>query len=521
MLPTPAPRNIVKIVSPVFVLAAFLAAATIAPLWMIDRFPGQDTPNHLYALHVLEHRHEGAFASRFTVHRTATTNIAFQGIAFGLARVFDLDVAHRIFLSLYVVAFMAGALYLAGSMDHDRTPLGLLAFPFALNWYVTSGFYGFCLTIPVYCVAVGLALRHPDARPRGLATLSFLGLLMAVGHPFTVVCAAASVVVVLPTWRGRIGSALAFVPALALVAAGIVSSAGRGGFDWPTGFPSPLYSLATGFYRFALPIGPGELAAAAPAFLLLVLPAVLTVWSRRAEVSARGLRLSAMLFVLFLLLPERSFGFDHISTRVTGFVILSLLVWTRVDWLTNRRRLFFATTAILSVLSSALFLRSAREVDADLAEYTGGLAAVEPETTLLPLNFDARSGRRVIWPLLHAWGYYGIARNVVSPYVLYAHAERPASWLAYRGDRRLPPAPDEFLPERLVSGTFCDAVRAAAGPNADCAPFVERAYDEMMAQACAYDQVLAWAAPPDLSARLARCFDQVFVRGRLSIYRRR
>jgi hypothetical protein len=516
---SPSPSAAPDLRRAALVLAVLLGAAALVPIWALDFFPGQDTPNHLYAAHVLAHVEEPTFAPYFRFY-PAMSNIAFLGFATPLQGVLGGSGAHRLFLSLCVIGFLAGALYLAGSGGRERMPLGLLVFPFAFNWYLTSGFYNFATSIPGFCFAVGLMMRSPAMPwPRALALLG-LGLFTALGHPLTVLCIGASALAVLPAWRARFIAALALLPAVALVGLGVSGGASPSGLEWPGGFPSPLYNIATAFYRFAVPIGMGELPAAIPAFLLLLFPAVLTAWRFRTEKPPVGIRLSALLLLLFFLLPERSFDLDHICTRMVGFLALSVPAWAGYGWLLRRRRLFFGAVAALSLGSTALFTLSAREVNADLAEYTAGIDAVPKGKTLFPLNFDARSGNRVIWPLLHAWGYYGVAKDLVLPHVMAAHATRPASLLAYRRDAPPLPDPDDSLAERLASGAFCRAIEQAVGREADCRPFVEEAFRDLVAKMCRYEMLLTWAAPPDVPARLSPCFRPVFEKGRLAVYER-
>ena len=121
---------------------------------------------------------------------------------------------------------------------------------------------------------------------------------------------------------------------------------------------------------------------------------------------------------------------------------------------------------------------------------------------------------------MHAWAYYGIERGTVTPYVFNIRPGRPASLLRLRASSALP-VPDEALPERLESGAFCEMMERAWGAGVDCPTLRERAYAYLVRQACAYEQVLTWAAPPQMGRRLAACFEPAFSAGRLVVYRQR
>lgn len=504
-------------------LAVLLGAAALVPIWALERFPGQDTPNHLYTLHVLRHLDQSPFSEHFRFHAGASTNFAYHALTLAAAPLVGEDAAHRLFLSLYLVAFFAGALYLAGSWKRERAALGLLVFPFAFNWCLTLGFYNFCFTLPIFCFGLGLLLRHPAPRLRHRAWLMVLGLLAAIGHPFGLLCLGAACLTAMPSWRERFLAGAALLPALFLIGLGVAGSAGGAGLSW-SDFPSPLYSLGTSFSRFALPFGPGELATAIPAYLLLAVAALATVrWHLRRTQDAdptrvRALRTTGFLTLLFFILPEGGLGFWHVSTRLAPLVFLSIPAWAGLGWLSRRRTLFTTAVLVLGLGHTALFFRSAHGIGEELAEYTAGVDAVPRGSTLLPLNFAGREGR-VLWPLLHGWGYYGIERAAISPYTLYAHAERPASWLAYRSERPALPVPDELLPQRLSSGEYCDTIRSMR-PEESCASLEVQALEGLARSACAYDAVLTWSAPPALAPLLTACLERAFTQGRLAIYRR-
>jgi hypothetical protein len=172
------------------------------------------------------------------------------------------------------------------------------------------------------------------------------------------------------------------------------------------------------------------------------------------------------------------------------------------------------------VVVGALAL-GAQRVSAELREYTAGISVVRRGATLLPLNFDpSAGGTRAASPLLHAWGYYGIARDVISPYLFNADAERPRSRLAFRPEAPLP-ALDEGLAARLASGELCRVTRRQLGATEPCEQLERPAYRHLVQQACGYDYLLTWAAPAHLAELSAECFHPVFERGRLRIYERR
>jgi hypothetical protein len=510
-------------------LAVILCGATLAPVWSLDYFPGQDTANHLYAVHARNRIEQPPFADTFIPENRARTNLTFHLFVQALERPLGLEGAHRLFLSLYVVCFFAGALYLAGATGRERQHLALLCAPFALNWFVTMGFYNFCVTIPLFAFALGIVLRHPEPRARHLTWLALLAILLVASHPLGVLCTGVAVIVAVSSWAARLRVAAAFIPA-ALFAATGESGLTAYDWEWPDSFKSPLFAVATGFYRFALPFGASEWPTATPAYALLFLPAVWTsivVLRRRwrgepTERLGPASRVAAALLPLWLLLPEFIFHNFFIFHRVVPYIALTVPLWASYRFLFMRPRLLTTILLVLGLGSTALFWRSASAINHEIAEYTAGLSAVERGKSLLPLNFDPKIDRsRVVEPTLHAWGYYAVARDLVVPYLFNADKKVPRSLIAFKKEWPTPPAPAEHTPRIIEESWICDAARKDFGKKVDCAPFTELAYATLMRQAKAYDYVLTWRAPPDLPARLAASFDPIFERGRLRIYRRK
>ena len=111
-----------------------------------------------------------------------------------------------------------------------------------------------------------------------------------------------------------------------------------------------------------------------------------------------------------------------------------------------------------------------------------------------PVIFDPRSPSILVKPFLHAWGYYGLARDVVTPYAFAWHETR----FPYRY-RELPlhqpgspfPSDAEDEPYALIEGRLCAAERRFS-PSLSC--------DDVRAQAEARIVLLADVVrlPPDL-----------------------
>ncbi|MCC6749976.1 MAG: hypothetical protein IT371_20085 [Deltaproteobacteria bacterium] len=507
--------------SATYFVALLLWVATLVPIWTLKFFPGQDTPNHLYAVHARNRLEQAPFSTYLKAETRARTNLSFHVLMKWVEGPIDLNTAHRVFLSLYLLFFLAGALYLASATDPKRLPLGLLVMPFAFHWFVTMAFYNFLVTIPVFCFATGLLLRYPEPSWRVITTFALLLLTATVSHPLGSLVIGLAALAAVRDWTSRLRVCIGGFPALLLM---VSASGGLAAYhaEWPDSFKSPLFAIATAFYRFALPFGADEAATAIPAYVLLLFPAVVTALRYRKEPAPPAIRVAAVVLPLLFVLPEWVFNNYYIFHRIVPYLAVLVPAWANYDWLLARRKHYFALIGTLSLLATLQFYVGARTINAELEEYTAGISAIRGGQTLLPLNFDPKLDEsRVVKPTLHAWGYYGVAKNLVSPYLFNSDPNVPRSLLVFRDYAPNPSAPAEHTPQMLSSPWHRRWVGLNYGFDMDWTRFEKQGYRSILLQACRYDYVLTWVEPQTFYGQLKRCFYPTFVKGRLVIYRNR
>src|SRR4051794_12779606 len=87
-----------------------LLAAFLAPVWLLDYFPTQDGPAHLYNAWLLRDfvRPDSPFREFFEVRTEPVPNWFIQVLLMGLYTVVPPLVAQKVLVSLYVVLFAHG-----------------------------------------------------------------------------------------------------------------------------------------------------------------------------------------------------------------------------------------------------------------------------------------------------------------------------------------------------------------------------------------------------------------------------
>ncbi len=115
---------------------------------------------------------------------------------------------------------------------------------------------------------------------------------------------------------------------------------------------------------------------------------------------------------------------SDLTPRLRPLLVFSLLCYSGVA-LSPRARRRVALLALASGLGgAALLCRDFRSLGHALDDFSSGIPFVRRGSRVYPVIFDPRSPSILVKPFLHAWGYYGLARDVVTPYAFAWHATR-------------------------------------------------------------------------------------------------
>jgi hypothetical protein len=521
---------------------AFVTAANLIPIWAFHYFPGQDTGDHLYGVEVLRALASGsappAITAAFVPALGLKTNVLFHALMLGLLRLpISIDVAHRLVLSGYALALPLAGLFCVRAAAPGSAPLALLLLPLVWSWFAVQGLYNYVLSLPPALVWLGIVARDAGRpRPAAAVALALAAVVVFLAHAvtFAVMLLVTSIRILWPgdgtrvspagRLRGAGPAALALAPALILQ---LVSWRGLWGSHLPPeptlsrwemyDFPSAVGSF---FVEFAVRYHLADLAALGPPLVVLI--AVPLAARRAASASSPRWPLTAalVLAILYLVSPHIVFGSD-LAPRLRPLIVFALLCHGSVV-LSPRARRRVTLLALASGLAGvALLAQSFRSLGHGLDDFASGIPFVRRGSRVYPVIFDPRSPSILVKPFLHAWGYYGLARDVVTPYAFAWHETR----FPYRY-RELPlhqpgspfPSDAEDEPYALIEGRLCAAERRFS-PSLSCDDVRARAEARIVALGTAYDYLLTWAAPRDFTALLAaRGYRLVHTRGALGLY---
>lgn len=465
-----------------------------APLWVGRFLPLLDLPQHLAITTVLLHHGDPAWqlAAYFEPQRGELTPYWAHYLALeGLGRVMPVDVAARVFLSLYVVALPWAAMALARAL-HRPPAVGLLAVPLALNANFYYGFIAYCWSVVLLLFGLALLARQLDApraaRAAGLALLAgalffthvqsfaflllaapILGVIMERGgaapHPLEPPRAprqrdsgSRAAVAWVPIWRRLLrawplapATLVFFLPWLYL------STTTRPGTeryfppleDQRAKYEAPLQRL-TGL--------PGAVAGSyqdgSDDWLLgawaVVVAAAIGVAKGDGTHGRRGGALAIAALACYFVLPISIQGQWNIAPRFawTVALLLPLLIRRTPRWLPAAALALAAATAANAAWHHVRFDREAGPFDR-------ALAVLPPGARVLGLIHDSRGDVLERWPYLHFEQYAVVRGGGVAAHSFTANAPLP---VRLRPAARVP-APGVWQPGEFrydVHGGFFD-----------------------------------------------------------------
>ena len=502
------------------VTGILLTGMLVIPVWLFHFIPFQDTGNHLYIIYVHSHIDSPFFSKFFMRQDGSTTNLLFYYFVETLAKVTSLDFAHRLFVSISIAGWVWAAWFLAGSVNRARAWYGFLVAPFAWNWELTMGFYNFSITVPLFAVGMGLLLRNPKMPIRIMVWVGIVAIITATAHPLGALALWVAAFGIADNWEKRLRVVVMMTPSVILILAGSKGLVAYG-LNWPGSFipfPYVIWALVS---RMSLPLSKSTGFVTLPLLTFFLANVIKTLSTKKGRTSPVA-RAVLFLVLLTLVLPLHALHNFYIGVRMPLFCLVLLPVWLDFgERMFNPKIVALLSLGLTLILSVQVFLEGTK-INKDIEEYTSGIKAVKEGGDMLPMvfHFSGHPGL-MIEPLRHAWGYYGIAKNLAIPYIFNADPEHPRSVVSFVKKDILPAFPPEDAVQKYIEGDTYHTLKRMFGkrlPIDRCFRLIE---DNLVSSACKYDQVLTWGAPQEFIDRLSTCQSKVFSHKRLIIWRRK
>jgi hypothetical protein len=417
---------------------AMVVAVLLLPLVLCARFPTQDGPAHVENAAILIRHHDpGADHLRryYTISdRLDPTWLGHLALA-GLVAVAPPRIADKLFVTGYVIAFVAALWWALRGIGPEAAGLTFLGLPLVFNFLLHLGFYSFGYSVAAALVALGLAVRRDLwTRTFTLGLAAFVLFVWAL-HPISALVVVACTISIGTARAGRAISAgvalrralldyvrpptLASLPFVAVTM--LFSLRFRDGTPGRHPWLVLIERLVTGdvlvsYDRHELWIATG-----------FVVGLGILALARRRPRHGPGLLLAALVMVgLYFVVPDhvatsRLMHAGLVSPRLALYVYLLLLFVVAAQPHRRRaHRLLQIAGAVVALALLVVRLPSYVALDAQLAEYLSAAPYLARGSTVLPLSFAPRGLRADgsdlsvrIQPFLHAAGWIAVERDLV------------------------------------------------------------------------------------------------------------
>lgn len=438
--------RLIRVERPVYWALVLLA---LVPVWLVDRFPSQDGPIHLYITYLVERLSEadaGHLREFFEYNRHLEPNALIYWLLGGLARVVPLLKAEKIAVSIYWLGLAGAARYAVGAVTREDRLAAFLFLPLGFGYFLHFGFYNFSFSLVGFLFLLGFALRRLDRLTwPTLAVIGAGSFLLVVTHLFGLAMFLAAFGMARlglglrradlqgrAAWgreAGRVALdglkvALVCLPAFAVAISFYLRYMQADGPQVPTSIIENVAHLASISVSFSL--SHIELAAVAPYILLVWLLALATAVrlgrDRTAWLASAWVLLPAALLLAVYLLASIQVKHFSAQLRLLPFLFALLFLAIAQVGIGPRLRRLVVPVLVLAVVGAAVerarFYRGADTVVGDLLADARAIAPGSSFRTAYTVTSDERADKRHngwrLDVLMHVPALVAIRRDAVS-----------------------------------------------------------------------------------------------------------
>ena len=460
-----------------------LAAMLLLPIWVVAFPPLLDYPNHLARAFVLAHLNDSHFSFQ-QFYRADWGAYPYLGMDVSLAvlaRLFPIETAGRVYLSLCILALPAAAWFFLRQAQPGAEAASFWALLGAYNVFFLEGFLNFDLSLAVGFVALGLWLRwfaNPGPGRWIAALVAFTALYFThlLGFGIAGLIVVAHLALLHRPIRDWLWSGALALPGVTLYlhSSRVGLTANKIIFH---GWADKLDSLGMILHGYQPRLDRVSLAALAVWFL--------AAWWRNSEFrwDRKWIAIAVFFFALFWVIPWMWGEGSDLDIRVLPFLFVVILATAHVG---RRGRALAAIPLLLFAARTASVTRHFKEAQPALAGLARSFDAIPRGALVLPIvEGDEDPIER---PFTHFWAYGVIRRGWFSPYLMDAPGETPMR-IVY----------DSYTPDGFWNLVYEEA------------PDWQRVQND-------YDYVWAYDVPR-FSAALAGIGEQIYSSGALEVYR--
>ncbi|HEX9944768.1 MAG TPA: hypothetical protein VGG03_22390 [Thermoanaerobaculia bacterium] len=408
-----------------------LALLYVVPFWTVHYLPTVDGPCHTYNAWILRQygnvEEYPLFQRYYEINTEPFPNWISHGVMALLMLAVPPLVAEKLLVSLYALLFLAGAWYLAGSVNPERRWPAFLAFPFVYNYLFQFGFYNFSISLALFLFILGFWWRRRERPDLSYAVginlllwLCYFSHILSFGLSLLAIAVLWLATLRRDNWRRHLLHVLILAPQI-LLPLWYFSVQGRGvvASSWSFRRLLRYFLELQGLFAF----GRRQrrfLRVLAGAFWAL---ALLTLWRENLRGSGRVrpklreadafLLLTVLFAVIYFSSPEGMSGGTLLKPRLSLYPYLVLIPWLSPNLGGRARRIATAVLAVAALLNAGYLIHWYGVLSSRMERYLSGLDPVRPDTRLLPLLLEHDTAGARVDVLGHAASYAALEKGLI------------------------------------------------------------------------------------------------------------
>jgi hypothetical protein len=407
----------------------------LTPVWYFRFLPTQDGPAHVENAVILRDLSLGK-PSSFSINPHPVPNWTGHALLAIFSTAVTPRVAEKFLVSLYVILLPICAAYAGRSIRKGGEWIGILLIPFIYSLALHKGLYNFCLSLALFFLLIGAAIRcWRKPTWRTIPLILTISLLLYFSHVVSLVMA----IIVLSglaagtintkrqeaeSWRPTLQKlailAAALSPALLLAAWFFLTSRGPAADRRPVGVQLLRFFELDALGSFRKPELLVAIAYSAALWLTTLIVLAIKTIKRRWTTWDGMLALVAITLAVYLAAPNSAAGGGQISFRLSLYPYFVLILWLAAQPIPSLIR---AAAAAAATIACATFLilhwGTYARLNVYLKEYESIANHVEAGKTIIDLDRsrDSLAERKISWrirPFWHAIGYVAAKKNLVN-----------------------------------------------------------------------------------------------------------
>ncbi len=406
-----------------FALSLFLCAAAVLlllPIWSVAFPPLLDYPNHLARVFVLLHLHDShySFSQWYRADWGPYPYLGMDAALAVLGRIFPIEVAGRIFLSLCALLLPAGVWFFLRQVHSGEDWSACWGLLLAWNVFFLEGFLNFDISLAILLFAVGLWVRWlaaPGLLRWSAALLAFLCLYFAhlIGFALAGLLVTAYALFSRRSLRALLLSWLLFVPGAVAYLRYSRVGLGKQAVVYQ-GWDDKLDALGKFMHGYSPALDTITLIALAAFFILAWVrnPAYRWDWPWFGT--------AVVLFAAFWAIPWAYGEGSDLDIRVLPLLFAAILAVARIG---PRGRWLAALPLVLFLARTVSVTRQFRAEQPELAGLARSFEVVPRDALVFPIVEGDQDP--IARPFTHFWAYGVIRRGWFSPYLFDHSGETP------------------------------------------------------------------------------------------------